>query len=32
LDGQRLRGLFAYLVMITAAAVVWDLLRTITAG
>jgi uncharacterized membrane protein YfcA len=27
MDGRRLRGLFAYLVLVTAAAVLWDLLR-----
>jgi uncharacterized protein len=29
MDGQRLRGLFGWLVLITACAVLWDLLRTL---
>jgi uncharacterized membrane protein YfcA len=29
MDGQRLRGLFGWLVLATAAAVLWNLLRTL---
>ena len=32
LEGQRLRGLFACLVLCTAAAVAWDLLRKLLFG
>jgi uncharacterized membrane protein YfcA len=31
LDGQRLRGYFVYLVVLTALAVAWDLLRVLFA-
>jgi uncharacterized membrane protein YfcA len=31
LDGQRLRGYFVYLVVLTALAVAWDLLRVLLA-
>ncbi len=31
LDGQRLRGYFVYLVLLTALAVAWDLLRVLLA-
>jgi uncharacterized membrane protein YfcA len=29
MDGQRLRGIFGWLVLVTAAAVLWGLLRTL---
>jgi uncharacterized protein len=32
LDGRRLRGLFAYLAMVTALAVLWDLVRVLRAS
>jgi uncharacterized membrane protein YfcA len=32
LPGNRLRGYFAYLVLATVVAVLWDLCRTILAG
>jgi uncharacterized membrane protein YfcA len=29
MDGRRLRGLFGWLVLLTAAAVLWNLLRSL---